>query len=116
MESVRVEDRGGVLVVTPAMKRLDALAAPAFRNQVLERAASARRVVISLGQVRFIDSSGLAAIISVLKRLPPGGDVRLANVGEQPASLLKLTRLDKVLAVFGSVEEAVGEQAPGTSP
>ncbi|AKJ07736.1 anti-sigma B factor antagonist [Archangium gephyra] len=104
---VQFEQNGGALVVTPRFKRLDAQAAATFRTAVGERVSGARLVVVSLAQVTFIDSSGLAALISVLKRIPAGGQLRLAHANSSVLSLLTLTRLDKVLPSFDTVDKAL---------
>jgi anti-sigma B factor antagonist len=104
---VRFEQTGGVLVVHPGTPRLDAQAAPDFRARVLDRVAGASVVVVALGGVVFMDSSGLAALISVLKRVPPGGQVRLAEPAASVRALLKLTRLDKVFPLFDSLAAAL---------
>ena len=67
-----------------------------------------RRLVVDLGQVNFIDSSGLGALISGLKSArQAGGDLRIASPGEQARVVLKLTMLDRVLRPYDSVEEAL---------
>jgi anti-sigma B factor antagonist len=104
---VQFQQVGGALVVIPHIKRLDAQAAAAFRSAVCDRVGEARLVVVSLVQVTFIDSSGLAALISVLKRVPAGGQVRLAHPHSAVRSLLTLTRLEKVLPSYDTVEQAL---------
>ncbi len=103
----RVEERGGALLVTPEGARLDAAAATAFRAEVGDRAQGRAVVVLDLSAVTFVDSSGLAALISVLKRLAPGGALRLAAPGEAVRSLLKITRLEKIFPAFPDVEKAL---------
>lgn len=104
---VEFKQANGVLVVTPRINRLDAQAAAAFRGAVGERLQGARLVVVSLAHITFIDSSGLAALISVLKRVPAGGQLRLAQPNSAVRSLLALTRLEKVLPSFDTVELAL---------
>ncbi len=104
---LRFEEQQGLLVVTVLEKRLDAVAAPGFRAQMAERGAGRSVVVVDLGQVQFIDSSGLAALISVLKRLAPGGSLRLAGASSGVISLLQLTRLDRVFKCFSGVAQAL---------
>jgi anti-sigma B factor antagonist len=104
---IQFQQTGGALVVTPHIKRLDAQAAAAFRSTVCERVGGERVVVVSLVHVTFIDSSGLAALISVLKRVAAGGQLRLAHPNSAVRSLLTLTRLEKVLPSYDTVEQAL---------
>jgi anti-sigma B factor antagonist len=94
-------------VVRPS-GRLDLLAAGEFKQQLVDIVSGGgRKLVVDLAGVPFIDSSGLGALVGVLKaaRLA-GGDLRLARAGEQAAVILKLTRLDRVFSLYASVEEA----------
>ena len=88
--------------------RLNMVAAPAFKNLVEETVASREtRIVVDLGQVTFIDSSGLGALISGLKATrQAGGDLRIADVPEQVMTVLRLTNLDRVLRVHPTVVDA----------
>lgn len=104
---VSFEETGGALVVTPGVKRLDAAVAPEFRTVVGARAEKARVVVLALDKVSFMDSSGLAAVISVLKRLPSGGQLRLASPNAAIRSLIAITRLEKLLPLYDSVAAAL---------
>ena len=88
--------------------RLNMVAAPAFKNLVEETVASgATHIVVDLGEVTFIDSSGLGALISALKATrQAGGDLRIADVPEQVMTVLRLTNLDRVLRVHPTVVDA----------
>lgn len=105
--NVTFDERNGILLVVPEVRRLDAEVAPEFRAEVGERAAGRSVVVLSLESVSFMDSSGLAGLISVLKRLAPGGQLRIAGANQAVRSLLKLTRLDTVLPVFDDTAAAL---------
>jgi anti-sigma B factor antagonist len=88
--------------------RLNMVAAPAFKNLVEETVASGQtRIVVDLGQVTFIDSSGLGALIAGLKATRQAdGDLRIADVPEQVMTVLRLTNLDRVLRVHPTVADA----------
>ena len=103
--ALMTETRTAVLEPTG---RLNMVAAPAFKNLVEETVASGQsRIVVDLGQVTFIDSSGLGALISGLKATrQAGGDLRLAVVPEQVMTVLRLTNLDRVLRVHPTVVDA----------
>jgi anti-sigma B factor antagonist len=88
--------------------RLNMVAAPAFKNLVEETVASGQtRIIVDLGEVTFIDSSGLGALISGLKATrQAGGDLRIADVPEQVMTVLRLTNLDRVLRAHATVVDA----------
>jgi anti-sigma B factor antagonist len=90
----------GILVVVPLEKRLDAHVAPAFRAQLLERIdEGARHLVIDLAKVEFMDSSGLGALVSALKRLGRDGDLRVSSLTPAVRSMFELTRLNRVIKI-----------------
>lgn len=93
---VRLEDRDGALVVTPLVARLDALSALEFRDAVVPSVRGRLLVVVSLAHVEHVDPSGLAALVAILKQLPPGGEVRLVAVRPPVRALLDRTHLDEV--------------------
>lgn len=84
--------------------------APAFREQVKQLVESGvTRLVVDLGEVSFVDSSGLGAVIGGLKLArQAGGDLRVARANQQVLLVLDLTSLNRVLRPYGTVEEAVG--------
>jgi anti-sigma B factor antagonist len=104
---IAFEERNGALVATPQEPRLDALVAQDFRDQLIARLVGRRRIVLDLHQVSFMDSSGLAALIAVMKRVPPEGTLRLAAPSVSVRALLKLTRLDHILSSFADVSAAI---------
>jgi anti-sigma B factor antagonist len=88
--------------------RLNLVAAPRLRAAVDDVVQSgATRVVLDLSAVTFMDSSGLGALIAGLKvTRQAGGDLRIAGVTEQVASVLRLTNLDRVLRSYPSPQAA----------
>lgn len=96
MLHVRFEDRRGALVVTPLAGRLDASVAPEFRDAARASVTGRRLVVVSLAHVRSADASGLAALVSILRVMPPGGELRIANASPRVRALLAATRLDEL--------------------
>ena len=67
-----------------------------------------QQVVLDLGDVPFIDSSGLAALVSGLKTLNEhDGSLKLASLQSQADLLFKLTMFDKVFEIYDDVDSAV---------
>ena len=106
------EQRGAVLVVKVAEKRLDARTSSEFKHQLAELIhAGNQRLVVDLSEVEFIDSSGLGAIVSSLKLLGGEGDLVISGARDTVTSMFKLTRMDKVFQMFSGREQAAGALA-----
>jgi anti-sigma B factor antagonist len=66
-----------------------------------------KNVVVNLGKVKFMNSSGLGMLISGMTTMRnAGGDLRLANVADRIQSLLVITKLITVFKHYDSVDEA----------
>lgn len=107
MVDATFEIRGDALVVTPRVRRLDAAAAPAFVEAVRAQVRGRARVVVSLAHVQAVDASGVGALVSVLKAMPPGGTLRLACAGAPVRALLDAIFLDELLPAFDDVPAAL---------
>jgi anti-sigma B factor antagonist len=71
-----------------------------------------RRVVLDLEDVPFIDSSGLAALVSGLKTLnEEKGALKLASLQSQADLLFKLTMFDKVFDIHDDADSALASFA-----
>lgn len=103
---VEVDDANGVLVVTPLVRRLDAECAPQLRPVLAHLVSERRLVIVCLTHVVSIDCSGLAALVSAVKRLGPGGELRLVAACDSVRSLISATHLDDLLPVFDDVVSA----------
>jgi anti-sigma B factor antagonist len=88
---------------------MNAVTAPALKTQLKSLAAEGRtRVVVDMAGVSFIDSSGLAALVSGLKTVrSAGGSLKLAAVTDQPREVFKLTMLERVFEFYPSVQAAL---------
>ncbi len=101
------EEKDHWLVARPSFQRLDASSAQEFTSSMVERCSGSDHVVLDLTSVTFIDSRGLAALVSVFKLLSTGGVLRLANLNDQVELLLTMTRLKALVPAFGSVDAAI---------
>jgi len=64
-------------------------------------------VVVDLGKVKFMNSSGLGMLTGGLTTMrKAGGDLRIANATDKIESLLIVTKLITVFKHFKSVDEA----------
>jgi anti-sigma B factor antagonist len=73
-------------------------------------------VILDLGKVSHIDSSGLGELVACLTTASrSGGAVKLVNVTKKNQDLLSITRLATVFETFDSEAEAVRSFAAATA-
>ncbi|WP_370400056.1 STAS domain-containing protein [Sulfitobacter sp. JB4-11] len=105
--STRTE--GDICIVRVEEARIDASAALAFKEGVREATQDATAtVILDLRDVMFIDSSGLGAIVATLKYLSPDRTLVLAGLTPPVRRVFELTRMDSVMALFETVDDALG--------
>lgn len=91
------------LVVRVNEDRIDAAVAIQFKDRMRElTAACDGRVILDLSRVGFVDSSGLGAIVSVMKFLAPARRLELAALSPHVGKVFHLTRMDSVFAIHDS--------------
>jgi anti-sigma B factor antagonist len=82
----------------------------------LELEAGRKYFIFNLSAVSFIDSTGMAAMLKLLKQVrQAGGDIRLVSTSTASIQrILYLTRFDKVFDIYSDVEDAL--QSYGDPP
>lgn len=95
--NVAIERKGPVAVVRVEGTQIGADTAEKFRSGILsEIEPKGAKLVIDLSRVDFIDSSGLGALVSLLKAVRPDGDLVLFGMKSGVREILRLTHLDAV--------------------
>lgn len=101
-----------VLVVKVLNSRIVADGAPQFKAGLIDYVNKAdRNIILDLSLVTFIDSSGLGALIGVLKAMGRERELALSGAGDAVVDMFKLTRMNKVFRMFASPEEAASALA-----
>ncbi len=93
-------------------KRLDTNISGLVKGEftLLLKVEGVTKLVLDLSEVENCDSSGLSAILVANRILnSTGGSMRIAAPSDKVYSLIKITRLDKVLPVCENVDEAMSE-------
>ena len=100
MQLIATSDSEGQRIAV-AESRLDAAVAIEFKD-AMRRAmqGGSGPVTLDLSQVRFMDSSGLGAVIAVLKMMPQGRALRLSGLTPNVARVFHLTRMDSVFTIL----------------
>ena len=96
---VNVEVSMYAIAVVAVRDRIDAFTAPELRGRLEQLLAEGiTRFVLDLTDVPFLDSAGMAVLVSLLKRARSSqGDVRLVWPKKDEAQrVLRLTKFDRV--------------------
>lgn len=106
---LETEDRGEARLLRVREPRIDAAIAIQFKDALRNAAGeTVPRVVLDLTEVKFLDSSGLGALVAAKKLIGAGRRFELAGLQENVARVFKLTRMDTVFTIHRDVEAAIG--------
>jgi anti-sigma B factor antagonist len=99
---------GDVAVATVPVEDLDASNAGEFKRDMAPVIEANSKLVLDLSHLRFVDSSGLGAFISCLRKLnAKGGDLKLCGMSKQVRAVFELVRMHRVFDILGTTEDAV---------
>jgi len=106
---IAVQDINGMTIVYPEGPRLDAATAPRFKSDMIDVITTGTtRIILDLSRIDFMDSTGLASIMSTMKTLAGQGEVVLCGVSEKLKMLFSIAKLDRgLIRFFGSRAEAL---------
>lgn len=98
---------GTAQIITVEEARIDAAVAIQFKDRMREVSdGGPARIVLDLGNVDFIDSSGLGAIVAAMKQLEDGRTLDLCALTPNVDKVFRLTRMDTIFGIFDTVEDA----------
>jgi anti-sigma B factor antagonist len=107
--NLQTEEKNGITVITIKEERLDAHNSGDLKVEMQRIFEEGKKsLLVELKEVRFIDSSGLGALVSGFKNATSHhGNMKLSSLQPQVKSMFELTRLHRVFEIFGSVPEAL---------
>lgn len=106
---LKVEEKNDVVIIQVKEERLDAHNSGELKSQMLSLFEEGKNhIIIDLGEVRFVDSSGLGALVSGFKNASArNGNLKLCGLQPQVKSMFELTRLHRVFEIFSGVDDAL---------
>ncbi len=106
---INEQRQGDVAVIALKGKLMGGPETQAIHEKIKELAENkVSKVVIDLGKVKWMNSSGLGAIMGSLTTMKSsGGDLKLANVTDKVKSLFMITKLVTLFDTHDSVDAAV---------
>lgn len=106
---LNIEEKGSVVLIEVKEERLDAHNSGELKSQMLSLFEEGKNdIVVALHGVRFVDSSGLGALVSGFKNASArNGNLKLCGLQSQVKSMFELTRLHRVFEIFPDTAEAL---------
>ncbi|MGR9044076.1 MAG: STAS domain-containing protein [Gammaproteobacteria bacterium] len=89
-------------------ERIDAHNSGDLKQYILDMIESGENnIVVQLQEVKFVDSSGLGALLAGYKHAATkSGKLALSNMQQQVLSMFELTRLNRVFEIYSDLDEA----------
>lgn len=103
-----VDKQDNYVIVEIQEEEINSMNAPKLKSEfVFFNTEGYKNIIIDLKSVKFIDSSGLSAIL-VGNRLckDSNGIFAITHIGEQVGKLIKISQLENILNIFSSVKDA----------
>lgn len=105
---ITIENRQDITVAKVLLKELDAGNVGEFKTDMGPILEANRKLVIDLGELQFVDSSGLGALLSCLRQMTAkSGDLKLCRMTKQVRATFELVRMHRIFEIFDTVDEAV---------
>lgn len=105
---LRFENKGDVTVCY-IEGEVDINTAPSIKKMFDKMTkGSPMKVAINFKDVTYVDSSGLATLVEILKNMRVyGGKLKLTNLSSKIKSLFEITKLDKLFDILSEEQEAI---------
>jgi anti-sigma B factor antagonist len=101
-------DVGRVTIVKCGGRIVTGGAGDQLRDHINKLLLDRKSLVLNVGEVSFVDSSGLGTMVRALTNArQKGGDLKLCNVTETTRKVLELTSLNKLFESHDSEESAI---------
>ena len=105
---IDVKDMNDVRIVTVNSQSLDASNVSEFKTLVMPQLDGADKVILVLTKLEFVDSSGLGAFLSCMRKVTAaGGKFKLAELNSTARSLFELVRMHRVIEIYNTTNEAM---------
>lgn len=99
----------GTVDVIRLPQRLTMADAATYRHEIRDLVDEGHtHLVMEMGDVQFVDSSGLSVLVSAIKAArSAGGEVVLSGLTPQVQALVELTKLHHLFEIFADEQSAV---------
>ena len=96
-------------ILTPKEEKIDSVLAPSLKADLITyEVEGAKNIILDLQNVKFMDSSGLSAMLVGNRTFrEKNSTFVICNVSEHITKILKISKLDTVLDIIPTRQEAI---------
>lgn len=107
---INIEEKGGVVILR-CSGSLDSSTVASFKKHIWGSVEKGNyKFILDASHLSFIDSMGLGAVISLLRRVrEEKGDIKIACLGREIQDIFNITRLNRLFEVYKDVKEALAK-------
>lgn len=104
-----IEKNALYYILTPSEEKIDSVVSPALKADLVTfDVEGAKNLIIDLKNVKFMDSSGISAILVGNRTFKDkNSSFIICNINDHINKILKISKLDTVLDILPSLQEAV---------
>lgn len=106
---VKTEIKGDAVIFHLSGKIMGGEDSTRFHGQIHEQTdAGKKKIVIALGEVEWMNSSGIGMLISILTTVKNNkGELRIANTPKKVQNLINIVQIERILKSYDTVEDAL---------
>lgn len=113
---LNITNHSGITVVALEEDRLDAAMAVQFKDAMRDIGeGTSNHIIFDMNHVGFMDSSGLGAVVAVMKNFGRDKIFEIAALTPTVEKVFKLTRMDSVFRIHSTVDAALTDAAQKAS-
>jgi anti-sigma B factor antagonist len=107
--NMNFKEKNNVAIISVREERVDAHNSDELKDKLKNLfETGSKNILVDLRDVRFIDSSGLGALVSGYKNaITHQGTLKLSTLQPQVKSMFELTRLHRVFDIYPTTQEAM---------
>ncbi|HGK4059686.1 TPA: anti-sigma factor antagonist [Klebsiella pneumoniae] len=110
---IETERQASVTILTPAVRRLDASVAVAFKAAIAQEIGEdSTDLIVDFSKIDFIDSSGLGTLVSLMKMMNGKGEMTLCALNPGIRNMFTLTRMDRIFRICEDRTSALAQFNP----
>ncbi len=100
--------KDGIIGIIHIKGRIDAGNVSELKSHITQWLSQTNQLLFDMGEVDFIDSTGLGGIVACLKNVSEAsGTLKIAALQTKPRMIFEITRAYKIFDIYDDVESAL---------